>query len=59
MVARRGNDDTLLQDGGLPKGEQIQGGRESCSGVLLDLRELQVEFGRETLAGSTDTGSWA
>ena len=38
---------------------KFKGEREFFSGVLLYLRELQVEFGRETLAGSIDTGSWA
>jgi len=38
---------------------KFKGEREFFSGVLLYLRELQVEFGRETLAGSTDMGSWA
>ena len=52
-----GNADTLLQGRGLQKGEQIQRERESRSGVLLYLRELQVEFGREILTGSADAGS--
>lgn len=54
-----GHVDTLLQGRGLQKGEQIQRERESRSGVLLYLRELQVEFGRETLTGSADAGSGA